>query len=433
MRIEKIFLKNVGPFEHETIHFQTIPNSDKKAEVHIFTGANGSGKSTILHALASAFIHKNVTSNQVEKRLHHYTRQPLIEIDLSNNEVFSFSNGENQAFTIKNTGTPTPNILKLKDYQLFQASPSQAPHKNYQIDYACFAYSSYRNFSHRSIDTIKKIEINPFHNALLFNKEIKSEVNQWLANMIAKEAIALGSNDLKKANIYRQNITNLETVLQSLLKEKIKFQLETDPVKIVLNKNGTILDFDVIPDGLKSIISWLGDLLMRLDRLSWKDNTPILERNILLFLDEIEVHLHPKWQMKILPIVQNLFPNAQIFISTHSPFVVNSVDDAWIYKLKLDNHNISACEPPILSETGKSYDYVLDEIFGVEEKFGLATEELLDKFYKFRNKILAKERVNEKDFRQLILKLKEEGMEVQQIIGHELRQIHRITQKEFAQ
>ncbi|MBK7937436.1 MAG: ATP-binding protein [Lewinellaceae bacterium] len=51
----------------------------------------------------------------------------------------------------------------------------------------------------------------------------------------------------------------------------------------------------------------------------WENDTPVFERNFILFLDEIEVHLHPAWQRKILPAVQKLFPNAQIFISTHSP------------------------------------------------------------------------------------------------------------------
>lgn len=67
---------------------------------------------------------------------------------------------------------------------------------------------------------------------------------------------------------------------------------------------------------------------MRLDRLPWKDQTPILDREITLFLDEIEVHLHPAWQRRILPVVQSLFSKAQVFVSTHSPFVIASADDA---------------------------------------------------------------------------------------------------------
>ena len=71
---------------------------------------------------------------------------------------------------------------------------------------------------------------------------------------------------------------------------------------------------------------------MRLDAIPWENKSiPITEQKIFLFLDEIEVHLHPTWQYKILGIINNLLPNAQIFISTHSPFIINSIDNAKIY------------------------------------------------------------------------------------------------------
>ena len=67
-----------------------------------------------------------------------------------------------------------------------------------------------------------------------------------------------------------------------------------------------------MPDGLRSLISWIADLLGRIDLLKWKDDLLILEKNLILFLDEIEVHLHPAWQRKVLPVVQKLFKNSQI-------------------------------------------------------------------------------------------------------------------------
>ncbi len=71
-------------------------------------------------------------------------------------------------------------------------------------------------------------------------------------------------------------------------------------VKIKINNDE--LEFDLLPDGLKSIISWIADFLILLDRVPWKDDMDILDRNLILFLDEIEVHLHPAWQRKILPV-----------------------------------------------------------------------------------------------------------------------------------
>jgi predicted ATP-binding protein involved in virulence len=51
----------------------------------------------------------------------------------------------------------------------------------------------------------------------------------------------------------------------------------------------------------------------------------------LLLADEIENHMHPLWQKRILGIIRRLFPNLQIILTTHSPFVVASMDGARIY------------------------------------------------------------------------------------------------------
>ncbi|HFA48793.1 MAG TPA: ATP-binding cassette domain-containing protein [Bacteroidetes bacterium] len=426
MRIEKIDLKNVGPFAEETIEFQPVPNTEKKAEVHVFTGPNGSGKSTLLYALAAAFTPDSQIGDMLKR--FHDIKDSFIKVNC-NGDTYSLL-GTN--FQSDRDGIQHVGHLGFGLYKSLVLAASQSKDISPSLDYACFAYSGNRNISHTKVETIKEINTNPLHESLVFNKTIKNQVNQWLANMIAKEAIANQNNKTEAAKGYRQNIASLENVISELMKEDVRFELETEPADIVLRKNGTALDFDVLPDGLKSIISWLGDLLMRLDRLPWENNTPILQRNILLFLDEIEIHLHPKWQMKILPIMQKLLPNAQIFISTHSPFVVNSVDGAWIYKLVLDEHGVSTCKPPVLSETGKSYSYILDEIFDVEERFGLETEQQLDDFYKMRDDIFAGKTIDKKEFTTLVNKLLKEGIEVQQIIGHELRQIKRITQKEFS-
>lgn len=65
---------------------------------------------------------------------------------------------------------------------------------------------------------------------------------------------------------------------------------------------GKSIEFDVLPDGLKSIISWVADLLMRMDRIEWVDDRDVFEREFILLLDEVDIHLHPSWQRKILSL-----------------------------------------------------------------------------------------------------------------------------------
>ena len=100
------------------------------------------------------------------------------------------------------------------------------------------------------------------------------------------------------------------------------------------------------------------------------------------------MHLHPAWQRKVLPVVQKLFKNSQIFVSTHSPFVVNSIDDAWVYKLKLENGKAKVAEP-IRTENSNSITQVLREIFDIYGRFGEEVQDKLDELERLRDKILS--------------------------------------------
>lgn len=204
---------------------------------------------------------------------------------------------------------------------------------------------------------------------------------QWIANTIAKRLIAKGKGNISKSEYFRNSIIYIESAISAIIEKPILFEID-DNFNVLLKMDGLVLHFDAQSDGLKSLIIWLGDLLMRMDRLKWKDNLSISERNFILFLDEIEVHLHPAWQRKILPVVQKFFKNAQIVISTHSPFVVGSVDGAWIHKLKKDGAFAVLDGEPVLSEDGKSVRRILDETFGINQQYGVEVEKDLEKLDK---------------------------------------------------
>ena len=171
---------------------------------------------------------------------------------------------------------------------------------------------------------------------------------------------------------------------------------------------------------------------MRMDRIQWADDIPVLERPFLLLLDEIDVHLHPAWQRKILPMVQSLFPNAQVIVSTHSPFVVGSVDGAWVHKfVKKDGFSVLD-GPPILSEDARSYEYILEEIFGIKERFGVEIEKRLAEFQQLKKQLLKRsDAFDESRFRQLIDELRGQSAELDSLLGMELKQLERLTQRSF--
>ena len=83
-------------------------------------------------------------------------------------------------------------------------------------------------------------------------------------------------------------------MLSECIEKPVAFDVATYP-NIMLNiiLDGQSLDLNVLPDGLKSILVWLGDLMMRLDRLNPDPLADSLAQPFILLLDEIDIHLHP--------------------------------------------------------------------------------------------------------------------------------------------
>lgn len=299
-----------------------------------------------------------------------------------------------------------------------------------------FAYSGYRFIEDQENINIKEKEnYNPLENALEFNKKNDTNdytLNEWLANKMAQRNSAFFDGNTAEVEKYSRGIETLKQIIEQIIEIPIDFKFKNEKLKVVAVKQGQELDFDLLPDGLRSIISWLGDLIMRMDALKWKDDLPIFDREFILFLDEIEVHLHPSWQRKILPVVQKLFKNAQIFITTHSPFIVNSVDGAWIHKIELTDKG-ARIHPATISENGNSISYVLRETFGIKEEFGLEVNNDLEKFYQFRDKLLAGNlNGSENKFIELSKSLAVQSLELNTIIQFELRQINKILNTNYS-
>ena len=86
----------------------------------------------------------------------------------------------------------------------------------------------------------------------------------------------------------------------------------------------------------------------------------------ILLIDEIENHLHPKWQKNIIGIIRKHFPNLQIVLTTHSPFVVSSVSDAKIY-VCIDKTDHSEIEDATADYSNEPVDDVLGtKVFDVD-------------------------------------------------------------------
>lgn len=420
IRISKLEIQQVGPFGELLLEFPEKPNDlAGKAEIHILTGENGTGKTTILEMLVGC-LKKSTGPEFMAKRRQIRKGSNEATLILTDSHPF-FEGAGIRRITAENIAYGNNATIK-KYWQTINQQPEGV------FSYAFFAYSGYRRVANAQITGISELSEHPLSGALDFQQTANPQlILQWLANTIAAEAIAKSQGEEAEAISRHQAINQLEAAISKIIEKPIRFRLETKPYKVGIEVDGERLDFNQLPDGLKSIVSWLADLLMRMDRVRWIDDIPVLERPFLLFLDEIEVHMHPSWQRKILPAVQGLFPNAQIFISTHSPFVVGSVDGAWIHKLVKPNGDSKlAAGYPMLSEDAKSYRYWLEEVFDVANEYGMEAEKQLKFFYQLRDTVLKGGNGSEQNtLVETGRKLAEQSQEVRQIIEMELRQVNR--------
>ncbi len=110
--------------------------------------------------------------------------------------------------------------------------------------------------------------------------------------------------------------------------------------------------------------------------LTFPESKDPLAEEAFFFLDEPESYLHPEWQRKVLPMAQRLFPNSQFFVATHSPFVVSSINEGFIYKLIPDENGEVTISEAIPASKGDSYITAVSEILGLSEWFDPESEKL---------------------------------------------------------
>lgn len=449
-RVEALALHEVGVFDDLSIEFKPIESAERdvvKAEIHLFTGPNGCGKSTLLYALAEIFdATDNFRNSFIRRRFRN--ADSYVDFKFANEagkygidhskcsasrygkyEIF-LDDPDNHRYFGHGISTKSMKDLKIYKQRVLLSFLPNNEHTLARFPYSAFAYSGLRTLHDIQLNSITQITNSPFEAALSFNDSVRPQILlQWIANNRTQSALAKAEGDVQAAQAYDLALNRITTLIRDICDLELEFRLERSPLAVKIKVNGDTIHFDVLPDGLKSIISWVADLSLRLEAIPWQQAGDVFAQPIILLLDEVDIHLHPKWQRRILPAIQTLLPNAQIFVSTHSPFVVGSVEDAWVYRLSEPGSDIKVVAG-VHSGAGKSYRLILDEIFGIDDEFDVETEKLFDDFYRARDQFL-KTPDSSQVLRELANKLTNRGEEAALIISRELRQIARITGQEI--
>lgn len=136
------------------------------------------------------------------------------------------------------------------------------------------------------------------------------------------------------------------------------------------------LSISQLSSGERTLIALVADLTRRLCLANPNADNP-LHGNGIVLIDEIDVHLHPKWQQKVVTKLRKVFPNVQFVVTTHSPEVLKGLDRKHLRIVK--NNSVTSKVPYI---KGRDNNAILQDAFGVYERLP-EYEEKLSSFYEY--------------------------------------------------
>ena len=133
---------------------------------------------------------------------------------------------------------------------------------------------------------------------------------------------------------------------------------------MLVEKEGITMSLEQLSDGEKNLIALVGDIARRLAIAnSQNQNVNPLEGDGIVLIDEIDLHLHPSWQRKMIPKLTKIFPNCQFIFSTHSPQVLSHIQPEKIFLLKNENNELSYGKA--IASYGKNTDRILEDLLNV--------------------------------------------------------------------
>lgn len=167
--------------------------------------------------------------------------------------------------------------------------------------------------------------------------------------------------------------------INRVLPDEAKFDSVSAEGRIIFRIGGQRVPTIGLSDGYRSVLALAGDLIWRLILAFPKSSDPLRERGVAL-IDELDIHLHPKWQRNVGRLLRQTFPSLQFFVATHSPLVAAGAgDDALTLKFSFQN-GCSTVEE-VENIAAMNVDRILQsDAFGLLSPYSPETQERIDRY-----------------------------------------------------
>ena len=190
---------------------------------------------------------------------------------------------------------------------------------------------------------------------------------KYMVHLKTQQAYARNEGDQTTANQIQKWFDRFDSALQILLdEESIHIEYDYKKYDFKIRQNGREpFSFNELSDGYSSVIYIVSDLILRMDK-NWLLEDKISEYDYqgIVLIDELETHLHIELQKKIFPFLTKFFPKIQFIVTTHSPYILNSISNAKAYDLErqVELDNLSGFSSDDLAEGYFEADAYSDDL-----------------------------------------------------------------------
>lgn len=139
------------------------------------------------------------------------------------------------------------------------------------------------------------------------------------------------ANSASEVKVAQERIEAIQNTIDLFLKDStgwhtLEYSISDEKSLILTHDQEGSLNVDQLSDGIRSVLAMVGDIAYRCIKLNphLGPSAPQETKGVVL-IDEVDMHLHPRWQQTILGQFQNAFPKIQFIVTTHSPQVISTV------------------------------------------------------------------------------------------------------------
>lgn len=331
MKIDFLELTNFRNIQKQKIVFEN-------KNFVVLIGDNGSGKTTILESITKGFV----------PVLRSINAEAMKQCDLTNNDIKNGMNstGVTLGITLDNEKYVWTNKRRLSSQRPFENIGDQQNGeirglKELKLRYSqCVEEKKLPLVLYYGTDRIirdvpvrghiKDFKVTDALRYCFDNVNYFRDFYDWFKTEEDIELRGLRENP----NYKNPKLNCVRTALERMIKGYFNLRIELSPSRMVMtNSKGIDLEIDQLSGGYKAVLSVIADIAKRLSIANPESSNPLEEEAVIL-IDELDLHLHPKWQKEIVDDLKRTFPNCQFIISTHSPFIIQSLEADELFDIK---------------------------------------------------------------------------------------------------